>query len=199
MSQSTPPVLPPISSTPPVPVASAVPPEPDHLPHDIQELFFYPLSFGDWPAWALMVGALALLVFLGRWWWKRCKKRNVVLPEDPLLVSVRWLQNLTPPHPFEGKVQQEYFFQLNQGLRRHLELTCGFPAQEMTLRELRRSIEALPQFTEERKQEWIRFLSRSDLIKFAKAPTSLQEAQESHERVLGWLKWWNQQLKQEAQ
>ncbi len=184
-----------VAPVPPIPAApTSVPAEPDHLPHDIRELIPYVWSWGDWRTWALLAAAILLLAALLYWLWKRRKAAPPPAPEDPLLVANRYLQGLTPPHPFVGKAKSEYFYQLSFGLRRYLELTCGFSATEMTLRELRAQLQALPQFSTERKQDMSRFFERSDLIKFAKAETSLQEATESHEKILLWIKWWNQTI-----
>lgn len=189
-----------VTPVPAAPVApTAVPPEPDHLPHDIREIIPYVWNWGDWRMWALLGAALVLLGFLAYWLWKRKKSRPLPPPEDPLLVAGRFLQQLLPPEPFVGKVQAEYFYQLNLGLRRYLELSCGFSATEMTLRELRFRVQHLPHFSVERKQELMQFFERSDIIKFAKAETSLPEAQACHGQILGWLKWWNQILETPAE
>ena len=170
---------------------AALPAEPDHLPHDIRELLPYPSWFPD-AKWLLLLLVLSILCLLGYLWWCKKKQKAVPVPEDPLLTITRYLQNLTPESPFVGKVQQEFFFQLSFALRKYMELTAGFQATDMTLRELKLAIQQIEFFTPERKMEMIRFFERSDLIKFAHAATSLQEAQACHERVLGWIKLWNQ-------
>ena len=189
-------------ATTPIPAAAAAPaspppgaiPEPDHLPHDIQEIIPYVWSWGDWRFWAMITAGVLLLAALMYWLWRRKKRAPPPPPEDPRLAASRYLLQLVPSQPFVGKAQAEYFYQLNLGLRHYIELTCGFPATEMTLRELREQLFMLTQFSIERKQDMSRFFERSDLIKFAKAETSLQEALQSHEEVLGWIKWWNQTL-----
>jgi hypothetical protein len=184
-----------VLSTPPTPAPAALPaPEPDHLPHDIREIIPYVWSWEDWRTWGMILTAVLLLTALIYWLWKRRKAAPLPPPEDPILVANRFLQQLVPPQPFVGKAQAEYFYQLNLGLRHYVELTCGFSATEMTLRELREKLQTLSQFSTERKQDLNRFFERTDLIKFAKAETSLQEALESHEKILGWLKWWNQTI-----
>ena len=157
------------------------------LPHDIRGLLDYPFTLGNL-RWLLLAVAVLALLGLAYWFWKRRKR---VLPqpppEDPFTVLERQLRALLPPQPFEGKPRTQYFFDLNMILRQGLELSSPIRATDLTLQELKEPLRQKSQLSRDTVEDVLRFLERSEAIKFADAQTEIAEAERSHQQVLQWV------------
>jgi hypothetical protein len=164
-------------------------PQGEAPPHGMRDIIPYGLSWDEiWPKLllALMILlACALLYFL----WKRYFKKKIkeVVPEDPFVVLESRLAKMHPPEPFEGKSCVQYFFDLNMIFRQFIELTSGVPATDLTLQELKEPLRFKSPLSRDTTEEVIRFLERSENIKFAGFFTDINEAKESHLQVMRWV------------
>ncbi len=162
----------------------------EQLPHGLRGLLSYPFSWED--AWPWLLALLVLLLVLGLlfYLWKKNQKSRpakVEAPEDPFRVLERQLQNLQPPDPFLGKQGVQFFFELNMLLRQFLELCSGLAATDLTLQELKEPLRTKSPLSRETTEDLIRFLERSESIKFANVPTDLAEARQSYTQVQEWV------------
>ncbi len=148
----------------------------DTLLRDIKPMARYPLQAPFW-LYLLLAGlALALAIILFR---KRKKKvSQAAKPETqpltkvlpPWQLALQELEALVAENLLEKAEVILYHFRLSQILRGFLEATQGFPALEMTTREVGSELQKmqLPEAGEIK-----RWLSYCDMVKFAKTiPTS---------------------------
>jgi hypothetical protein len=161
----------------------------DHLPHGIRGLAEYPLMVI--PGWlALLLATLFTgAVIWGLWyWWKKTHPKVVIEKKVHPLDRLREeIAQLRPPEPFIDKVQEDYFYNLSMALRRFIEELLKIPATDRTLKELREPLRLRLPLSRERVAEVLAFLERADMIKFAKAVTSLEEARRCHDDVKLWI------------
>lgn len=156
-------------------------------PHSIVELASYPFQIEVW-RWV----ALVLLLIISAIAWKKLKNRNKLhyapRSEPPLLLLLRSLEAQSPKSPFPEGVHSDYFFTLSMAFRQILEQAYSFPATDLTLKELHKPLKDTVNFEGYSSDEMLKFFERCDLIKFAKSPTSENEAKDFHNQALNWAK-----------
>jgi hypothetical protein len=123
--------------------------------------------------------------------WRRWKKRHpvnvpqiVIHPLDRIRDKV---SSMVPEEPFAEKVQEDYFYELSLTLREFVEELLKIPATDRTLKELRDPLRRSLPLAAERISDLLQFLDRADMVKFAKAPATIQEARRCHDDVKLWI------------
>lgn len=156
------------------------------LPHDIYELFPY-----QRPLWhylvATVVGVIGVVIFgyYLRKFLRRIKVPKVFAPPDPWDVLISDLLASEPKNTGADPVElRECFFIQSQLLRRGIELSTSIRATDLTLKELRTALK----YRDASFNQMIEFLSRADMIKFADAPTTIDEAQTCYRAIEGWIR-----------
>lgn len=188
------------SALPPSNGGQALAPEGLQLPHDIEGLASYSF-FAIYKnelliaLFTFVIGGILAVAFY-RWYQKR---RGLGLTKeekiDPLVGMELQLSELSVPASFEGKVAQEFYFQLNMLLRQFIEYFCKFPATDLTYNELKIPMRTEVPLEDIELKKIMEFCYRSDLIKFAEAPTNSREAEEA----LGEVRRWSSLLKEVAE
>ncbi|MBI2603569.1 MAG: hypothetical protein HYW48_10995 [Deltaproteobacteria bacterium] len=159
----------------------------DHLPHGLKGLIAYPFSLGAW--WWLVVAGLMIACILFAWWWKNRSRTVAPEPrEDPLLTLEKKLSNMLPPKDFHGKKAIDYFFELNMTFRQYIEARAPIRATDLTLRELRGPLRDRCPLSRDNIEDVLKFLERSEYVKYAGIVTDFQEAVDSHAHVLQWVR-----------
>jgi hypothetical protein len=156
-------------------VASTLPPDANGQG---AELFDYqPPQEVPIRSWKLLYAlAAALAAALGVWalvrWWKNRPKQQKVVPLLPLDVRVRQSLDALKREdlPARGHVK-DFYFRLSEIVRGYLGERYGFEALECTSSELMASLRKLP--TPGLPEDALmRFVSESDLVKYARADAS---------------------------
>jgi hypothetical protein len=147
----------------------------------------------DWTPLLLWVGGpvLALLAclvlswLLARWWRARRQRRAVAPvrpPELPEVVALRRLDALRakgPPPPTQAK---PYYVELSETLREYLEGRFGVEALERTTEEMVFLLRRI-QINQRLADRIVRWLGRSDLVKFARQRPAEGQAREDLEEA----------------
>jgi len=137
-----------------------------------------PLGSPRWP-YAAAAAALLALAAVAAWMIRRRRKREAEGP--PLLAPWeefrRALEDLESRRLPETGDWGRYTLELGWTVRRYLERTFGEPVLEMTTGEVRGWLRGMD-FSPVRESRMLRWLDRSDLIKFAKAVPTLGECRE---------------------
>jgi hypothetical protein len=182
----------PVAAAPVAPAATTAAQNVDalnHLPHGIRGLAEYPMIVI--PFWVIALVSVILLgaISWGLWHWWRKKHPKVSIEKriHPLDQLRDQIEKLRPPEPFLGKAQEDYFYNLSMSLRQFIEELLKIPATDRTLKELREPLRQMLPLSRERVGEVIGFLERADMIKFAQAPTSFEEALRCHDDVKLWV------------
>lgn len=159
----------------------------DHLPHGLRGLLAYPFAWKDW--WWLILACLVIASLWGVLWWRQRRKKEVKAKpeEDPLVTLERVLRNMVPPREFRGKPAIDYVFELNMTFRQYIEARAPIRATDLTLRELRKPLREKCPLSRDTIDDVLRFLERSEAIKYAGAKTDLEEAVDFHAQVLKWV------------
>ncbi len=167
----------------------------DKLPYDIRELIPYTGYWIDWLLGALLAVILIALVI---WLYKRYQRyrrgpnTKDAPPPKTLMELLNDLSNelmkLSPSSPFDRKAQKEYFFKLSLLFRQFIELRFKFPATDQTFQEIRKPLKQYVSLPSDELNDVLKFLERSDLIKFAGEESDLTEAKTWHEKALSWMK-----------
>ncbi|MFP2932090.1 hypothetical protein ACLESO_44385 [Pyxidicoccus sp. 3LG] len=165
-----------------VEVTSTLPPDADGQG---AELFDYQppqeVLIRSWRLVLTLLGALAAaLLAWALWrWWKNRPKHVVVPPPLPLDVRTRSaLDSLKAQDlPAKGHVK-DFYFRLSEIIRGYLGERYGFDALECTSSELMASLRRLqaPGLPED---ALMRFVSESDMVKYAKAESSPESCRDS--------------------
>jgi hypothetical protein len=126
--------------------------------------------------------ALSLLAWGARRWW-RARRRAVRLEVGPLVparppgeVAIERLSQIRARGQFEREGYRPFAFETAEVVRAYLGARYGFDSLELTSTELLAQLmRAAPHLTDS-DSEVVRFLERTDLIKFAKTGASGAEA-----------------------
>lgn len=172
----------------------------DTLPHGLRDLIPYPESWLEFMArWFLPFLIICFCLVVAIFLWKKFRRKKVkeVIPEHPFILLERKLSSLQAPEPFEGKKSTQYFFDLNMIFRQFIELSFAIPATDLTLKELREPLRLKSSFSRELTEEVLKFLERTERLKFAGVSTNIEEAKECHAQVLQWVSFLKQKHFQE--
>lgn len=174
-------------SSSPLPGMSSSSPAPLNLPHELKGLVAYGWGLPSETILALLALAVAAVgLGLAFWWWYKRRKQRVKLGEHPILGMAREIATLMPPEPFVRAAQADYFFKLSMLLRQVIEVSCGFPATDLTLKELRLPLRSFLPFPVATVDEILKFCERAELIKFASADSERGEALAWQRQVNSW-------------
>lgn len=159
----------------------------DGLPHDIHGLLPYqPTLLDRWP-WFLAAGAALMALALFWSWWRRQKgKVRPVKQVDPWDALDERLAALLPSEPFVGRARETYFYELSLALREAIERRTELRATDMTLGELCEPLRRKLPLPGAEIDAVLGFLQRADLVKFAEAEASRDEALDALQRVRSW-------------
>ena len=160
------------------------------LPHDVYTIlpFKRPIWFDITIGLIILVILLALIYTLYRWYRKRPRVETSTPVKTPWELLLEELQGWESKASFQTASDgREFFFGLSLLLRRGIELGLDIPATDLTLREIRHRLRLSPRAQGIESTTLLEFLDRADMIKFADAPTTPQEARESLQRVRQYL------------
>ena len=163
------------------------------LPHEI-----HGLTLASWPWSTLLVGVLlgllfcAGLVVLVRWWQRRPRQDPPSPVGDPWEVLLKRLKAVNiPTCGAQGEIgasqAEELYFHLSTLLRAGIELRLDLPATDRTLPELKEELRNRLPLAPDQVEQVLRFLERADMIKFAEAPCTPEQAQDDLQQVKQWL------------
>lgn len=135
-------------------------------------------------AWAGRVGLALALVLLGWWAWKKWRQKAAeqsLVPAIPPAVTARErlreaLALIEQPQPF--------CFAITETLRSYLEAQFGLRATEQTTEEFLESLHQSLALDRKHKSVLEEFLTRCDLVKFAKVEPARVELQDLHQSAL---------------
>lgn len=122
--------------------------------------------------WPYALGATVVLALIAAWYFLFRKKLSRMEipeapPEPPFDKAIRELAILKETDLLgKGKIKQ-FYIELSDILRRYIEGRFDIKAVEATTYELKRLLKH-PELTKDQSQAILEFLSRSDLVKFAK-------------------------------
>jgi hypothetical protein len=134
-----------------------------------------------WVGWTLLVLAVAVAAFfLWRWWKKRKAIQAIVPPVPP---HVRAKQRLAAALALLGQ-PREFCFLVSDVLRLYLEERFNFRAPERTTEEFLLDLKKTDLLTRDQKESLEDFLTRCDLVKFAKYEPREPELHELHAAAL---------------
>jgi hypothetical protein len=128
--------------------------------------------------WPYALGALIILALIAVWYFlfrKKLSKMEIPAapPEPPFDKAIRELAILKEADlPGKGKIKQ-FYIELSDILRRYIEGRFDIKAVEATTYELKRLLKH-PELTKDQSQLILEFLSRCDLVKFAKYQPSTE-------------------------
>lgn len=150
---------------------------------DIKPIVGFP-----WPTYYYIVIAsgLILAAFLIYWFFLRRKKAGLFtrppkLPDPPWVVALRMLDELKHSRLMERGEYKQFYFKLSEIGKYYIDRRFGFPAIERTTAEIKEGFEyGRPQAIDDK---FIEFLEYSDLVKFAKYPSSITRCTEWMEYI----------------
>lgn len=149
--------------------------------HDIKP----PVDIPDWSWFWWLLGVLLLGLALG-WWLRRRRKPETVIEVSP--------EELVPPH-VRAKARLDealrlidepkpFCFAVSDALRLYLEEQFDLHAPERTTEEFLDEVQASPTLDEAQKTLLGDFLTRCDLVKFAKHEPAEPELRDLHAAAL---------------
>jgi hypothetical protein len=139
--------------------------------------------------WPYALAAFIVLALIAVWYFLFRKKLNqmeipAAPPEPPFDKAIRELAILKETDLLgKGKIKQ-FYVELSEILRRYIEGRFDIKAVEATTYELKRLLKH-PELTKEQTQAILEFLSRSDLVKFAKFQPTPEFPGNDYESVRG--------------
>jgi hypothetical protein len=113
--------------------------------------------------WAAGLLGILLIVSVLFWWYKRRHKgKPPVIPQvPPHIRAKKEIKELDAQRLFEKGHAKRFYFRFSEILRRYLGSLRGFPAVELTIEEIARSIDR------EQDRNLLALLRQADLVKFA--------------------------------
>lgn len=160
--------------------------QPGGLPHDIRPLLPYVPTWADRAPWIALVLALALGLIAAFIWWKRSRKPPPPPPSDPWAELQKTVRGVVIEPPFLPASQREVFYRLSLLLREGIERRTEIRATDSTLSEMRQALRKKLPFKVADVEEILAFLERSDLVKFAEQPATIEEASAARANVAAW-------------
>ncbi len=148
--------------------------------HDIRPPVVIPSGWA-WVWWTLLVLAVAAAAFfLWRWWQKKKAVEAFVPPIPP---HVRAKQRLTEALALLGQ-PREFCIAVSDALRIYLEERFSFRAPERTTEEFLLDLKQTDLLMRDQKDSLEDFLTRCDLVKFAKYEPREPELRDLHVSAL---------------
>lgn len=156
------------------------------IPHEVYGLNQYPVN----PLY-LLLSAIGILILgsLAFFLWRKYKNRTMksdVVQIHPLQQLKDQLDQLRIEVPFNPKRQIQFYFELGMVFRGVIEHICGFPATDMTLKELRAPLKSLLPLEADEISRVIHFFEKCDLIKFAGITSNEHEAEDFQNEINVW-------------
>ena len=143
-----------------------------------------------WWVWVLVaIPVLALLVFGGRWLWKRLRQMAVVPLLPPYEEALQAIKDLRSRNLLENQEQAEHFFALGQILRRYIHRQYRGDVVDATTQELPTRMESVQGIGRDWCDAWIDFAKDTDMVKFAKVTLPTEECARLEKFADDFLMW----------
>lgn len=161
-------------------VVSSVLPEKMADIHDLKAAESFP---NHW-LWLIPAGLLALagLAWLGYRLWLRYRRyrEQLLAPLPPWEEALKALDSVPMAEWLDKGLAKRYYYTLSEITKRYVERRFGFPALEQTTTEIAQDLKAqkAPQ-----RDGFISFLSRADMVKYAKIVPPRPEMEQAVEAV----------------
>ena len=159
----------------------------DTLPHEIRGLVNYDTSF----FWLIIIAVIvALCIFIYLLFQKKKIKNNKtkISRQDLLRLLINEIIEIKPIEPFVYEKQRQFYFDLDFKFRQIIEMSEGVRATDLTINELKSALTKLNFFNSSAVVEMLMFFDLSQRVKFAKKPSSENEALQMKSKILGWTK-----------
>jgi len=136
-----------------------------------------------------LAGVVLLALVIGGIYWYRVKyqKAKVLPPRPAHELALEELDHLRKEGLIEKGIYKEHYFKLSEIFRRYLEKRFRFPAVERTTEEILPEISNLKGCNKKVKSEAQKFLSQTDLVKFAKYTPTTQEADHEYQEAVDFI------------
>lgn len=152
--------------------------------HDIAP----PVGYSLLPTWAVFVIAFAILALIGiavwsirRWW-----KRRPAIARTPREIAVDRLERTRPE--IERVTPYQFSIRVSDILRRYVTEQFELPLTRQTSIEFLNALQAKSEFTDDEKLLLSDFLSRCDLIKFARYDATRLDSEQLLEEAFRFVK-----------
>lgn len=126
--------------------------------------------------------ALAGLAWLGYRLWLRYRRyrEQLLAPLPPWAEALKALESLPVAEWLDKGLAKRYYYTLSEITKRYVERRFGFPALEQTTTEISQNLKASKA---PHRDGFISFLSRADMVKYAKIVPPRQEMEQAVEKV----------------
>ena len=156
------------------------------IPHDISGLIGYGYFLENW---ILMLLASLLFIAIAYYLFKRFYKKNISEQAVvcPYTQALKALKEVTPSQPYDRKAQEHFYYEISHFLRLAIELTKDFRATDLTLKELRKPLLKNFEKDQDLAIKFLKFLEKSELIKFAEKESTEEKSLEDKSQVVDWV------------
>lgn len=147
-----------------------------------------PVDVFPYPAWVVLVAALAAVLLLGLAVWlllRWMKRRPVLPPPTPRELALRQLEELRSA--VNALDPQSFSDEVSGVLRTYLTRQFGLRATRQTSQEFLASLSGSGLFDDSEQELLARFLEKCDLIKFARAEAGATENRELLDQALAFV------------
>lgn len=134
-----------------------------------------------WVWWTVLILAVAAGAFVLWWWWRKKKAIEAIVP--PVPPHVRAKQRLADALALIGQ-PREFCIAVSDALRVYLEERFSFRAPERTTEEFLLDLKKTDLLMRDQKDSLEDFLTRCDLVKFAKYEPREAELRDLHASAL---------------
>lgn len=134
-----------------------------------------------WVWWTVLILAVAAGAFVLWWWWRKKKAIEAIVP--PVPPHVRAKQRLADALALIGQ-PREFCIAVSDALRVYLEERFSFRAPERTTEEFLLDLKKTDLLMRDQKESLEDFLTRCDLVKFAKYEPREAELRDLHASAL---------------
>jgi hypothetical protein len=134
-----------------------------------------PLSFREMLPWILAAIAVAALVILGIWYFKKRRRKEPIFVLKPKVVlqphelALQGIEKLRVKKLWQAGKVKEYYSELTEILRKYIEDKFQVPALEQTSAEITMSLINHPGCSATSLDKLSHLLIMADMVKFAKA------------------------------